>query len=193
MTVFRTISPIYGLFYRYQKRNFRKVLDAADEAMDFRRYNSVVDVGCGTGALASVLHSDGFLVTGIDVEPAMLRIGAAKPENQAICFRRESILEGLRLPDKSSDIALASFVAHGLSAPERQVMYAEMNRVASEYVILHDYNQRRSWFVDFIEWLEGGDYFHFIEHVRDELEQFFGSVQVLPMGVRSHWYICRSF
>ncbi len=192
-SVFRAISPIYALFYSYQKRNFRKVLDTADAALDFRSYRSVVDVGCGTGALASVLHSEGFLVTGVDVEPTMLHVGASKPENQAICFRQESVLEGLRLPDKSHEIALASFVAHGLPPNERRIMYAEMNRIASEYVILHDYNQKRSWFVDIIERLEGGDYFGFIENVHQELTQFFGSVQIVPMGVRSHWYVCRTF
>jgi SAM-dependent methyltransferase len=55
----------------------------------------VVDIGCGTGALARELLSAGYHVLGIDISPAMLKI--ARRRSPAATFRAASFLDA-RIP-----------------------------------------------------------------------------------------------
>lgn len=196
--LFNTIAPFYGLFYQSQKRNFKKIIENAQEEFDLLKYKTIIDIGCGTGALCSVLNKEGLQVTGIDTAEKMLKIAKSKPENKGIHFIRADILERLPFNDKSFEIAITSYVAHGLEQEQRRQMYAEMGRVAKKWVIIHDYNKKRSLATSLVEWLEGGDYFHFIRHAEvemkdcmTELEPCFSEIRVINVGVRANWYICK--
>ena len=196
--IFNSIARIYGRFYNYQKRSFIKVIEQVKPEIDITSYNTVIDVGCGTGALCSVLASKGLEVTGIDPAERMLEEARSKPENISVSFMQCSVLEGLPFDDNSFDIAIASHVAHGLKADSRKMMYSEMSRVAKEYVIIHDYNDRKTPLTSFVEWLEGGDYFHFIKHAEPEMKNCmkemkncFSDVRVLNIGKTSNWYVCK--
>ena len=120
----------------------------------------------------------------------MLDIASGHAENKDIDFIQGSILERTRFEDKSFDVSITSYVAHGLKAPDRKLMYAEMNRITKNLIILYDYNQKRSIWVDIIEWLEGGDYFNFIENVNNELNENFGKVIVIQISRMASCYIC---
>jgi hypothetical protein len=72
-------------------------------------------------------------------------------------------------------------------------MYLEMNRLTKSYVIIHDYNSKRGFFTDIIEWLEGGDYFNFIENVQNELNKNFKTVKVINVKKQAAWYICEPY
>jgi 2-polyprenyl-3-methyl-5-hydroxy-6-metoxy-1,4-benzoquinol methylase len=56
--LFDTIAPVYGLFYNRQKKRFLEVIQSVRKEIDLAAYKSVLDVGCGTGALCSVLHPE---------------------------------------------------------------------------------------------------------------------------------------
>ena len=71
-----------------------------------------------------------------------------------------------------------------------------MSRVAKHYVIIHDYNQKRSLLISLVEWLEGGDYFRFIRQAEPEmadcisdLKTCFSQVRVIHVGTQANWYI----
>lgn len=196
--IFNSIAGIYGWFYDYQKRSFIKVIEQVKGDIDITAYKTILDVGCGTGALCSVLASKDLEVTGIDPAERMLQVAKGKPENSKVEFILGSVLDGLSFEDNSFDIAIASHVAHGMKEDSRKKMYKEMSRVAREYVIIHDYNNKRTPITSFVEWLEGGDYFHFIEHaepeMRDcmkEMENCFSEVRVINIGKNSNWYVCK--
>lgn len=77
-------------------------------------------------------------------------------------------------------------------------MYTEMSRISKKWVIIHDYNDQKTLITSLIEWLEGGDYFHFIRHAEPEmkdcmteLKPCFSKVRVINVGVRANWYICK--
>lgn len=194
--LFNAIEPVYGLFYKSQKRNFNKIIERARQEFDLLEFKSIIDIGCGTGALCSVLNEKGMEVIGVDAAEKMLKI--ARNKNKNIHFVLANILERLPFDDNHFEIAITSYVAHGLKPKKRTRMYAEMSRVAKKWVIIHDYNDQKSLGTSLIEWLEGGDYFHFIRHaqpeMRDcmaELKPCFSEVRVVNIGTRANWYICR--
>lgn len=196
-SLFNSISRIYGLFYKLQKKRFTEVIESINKILDLTSYEKIIDVGCGTGALCSVLNSKGLKVTGIDPAEKMLNIAKKKPENKNINFLHFNILETLPFKNKSFDVAIASYVAHGMEKNERKKMYTEMSRVTKSKVIIHDYNTKRSLFITIIEWLEKGDYFRFIKNAESEMKdcitemnECFSKVEVINVGVNAAWYIC---
>ena len=196
--LFNIIAPIYGLFYNSQKNRFNKIFDEVQKDCNILKYEKIIDIGSGTGALCSVLNERGMKVTGIDPAKNMLEIAINKPENKGIDFIQASALKNLPFDNKSFDIAIASYVAHGLKTDERKRMYAEMSRVAKEFVIIYDYNDNRGILTSIIEWLEGGNYFNFIKNAEPEMKDClvemkscFSDVHIVNVDVRANWYICK--
>ena len=195
--LFNTIAPVYGLFYQKQKQRYREIVRHAARELNLVGNESILDVGCGTGALCSVLHEAGFSVTGVDPAQNMLAVAKRQPENEDIRFLQADALEQLPFADKSFDLSIASYVAHGLQKRERMKLYAEMRRITKEKVILFDYNQNRSLTTSLVEWLERGDYFRFIKNPKgemesciSEMEKCFSEVRVIDVDKRAAWYVC---
>lgn len=189
-SVFDFIAPVYGLFYNSQKKHYQEMLEALKPELDLSRYKKVLDVGCGTGALCAVLHQRGHDVTGIDPARKMLDVAVRKPENMEIRFMEGDVLKGLPFDANSFDVSIASYVAHGLKEEDRSVMYREVSRVSRHLVIFYDYNENRSIFTDFVEWMEGGDYFNFIRRAEVEMRESFKAVRLIEATPRGRWYIC---
>jgi len=116
-----------------------------------------------------------------------------KEENKNINFLECNTCSKLPFEDKSFNLAISSYVAHGLHIEKRVQLYKEMNRLTKDYVIIHDYNSKRNIMTDIIEWLEGGDYFNFIKVVETELKEHFKSVRVVNVKKRAAWYICEPY
>ena len=188
--IFNMIAPVYGLFYNWQKQRTRQVIDAAKSTLDLFEYKTILDVGCGTGAVCAVLAEKGFEVTGIDQAEGMLDVARRKAGGRPIRFVTGNVLEKLPFEDKTFDVSIASYVAHGLGPKEREIMYLEMSRVTKHKVIFYDYNQKESLLTTFVERLEGGDYINFIKNAEAEMRQVFAQVEVAQVYRQSNWYIC---
>ena len=186
--LFNRIAPVYGMFFENQKRGYGFVPTLMVE-MGIMRQMNILDVGCGTGALASVLRDEGFRVTGTDPSKEMLNIAKWKTRGQSIPF--VPLVQKGKLPfeDKTFDVVIASYVLHGLKKEARLLLYSEMQRVARKKVIIHDYNKNRSLPISIIEWLEGGDYFNFIHLAEQEMKEIFTAVEVHDVGKRAAWYV----
>jgi ubiquinone/menaquinone biosynthesis C-methylase UbiE len=100
---------------------------------DLRPGESVLEVGCGTGAVARVARArvgpDGQ-VFGIDPSGEMIAVARRKAARKhvQIDFRVAGI-EGLPLPDASVDAALSSLMMHHLPADLKRTGLAEVRRV----------------------------------------------------------------
>ncbi len=195
--LFNMIAPTYGLFYQWQKKRSVEVIETAREALDLSAYESILDVGCGTGALCAVLSEKGIHVTGIDPAEKMLNIArrkaaakkADKPAGKPIQFVAGNVLEKLPFEDKSFDVCIASYVAHGMGGKERKAMYEEMSRIARHKIIIYDYNQKKSFLTTVVEGLERGDYPNFIKNVEAEMRRNFPQVEIIQVTRQANWYI----
>jgi SAM-dependent methyltransferase len=97
---------IYGAFKDY-------AAEVAQVTSLLRRLNpacrTVLDVGCGTGEHARLLAATGFDVDGLDIEPAFVRIAAAKhPRGRFVV----ADMSDFRLPDRY-DAVLCLFSSVG--------------------------------------------------------------------------------
>lgn len=187
--LFNKIAPVYGMFFGYQVRNFKTVIDIAGTQIYIPEHESFLDIGCGTGALPYVLSELGNNTTGVDAALRMIKLAKAHNAGNKTKFAVGDVLTGLDFADKSFGIVIASYVAHGMNEKDRKKLYGEARRLARKMIIFHDYNKTRSLGSDLIEWLEGGDYFNFIKIAESELKEYFGNVQVIPVGKKSAWYV----
>lgn len=189
--LFNAIAPIYSLFFKKQRGWFLDAVKIAEGIVNLKKFETALDVGCGTGAFCSVLDDLGLSTTGIDTASTMIEIAKRKNRGRDINFIHIDADSPLPFDDNSFDIVTSSFVLHGLQKPERYFLYREMNRVSKNYVIIHDYNDERALLTSIIEYLEGGDYFNFIKFAKSEMEEVFSEVEIINVGVRTSWYICK--
>ena len=189
--LFDWIAPIYGISFRFQYQHYLEIYQRKEVRDLFNGVQTVLDIGCGTGAMACALRACGYHLTGVDASLGMLRQARRlmKPE-MPLCVLSDAS-GGLPFRAKGFDVCLASYVGHGLHPLQRLSLYAEMRRLAGRLVILHDYTDKRSILTNIVEWGEGGDYFNFIKVVRQELADFFGNLEVIPVEPRAALYVCR--
>ncbi|HAM63078.1 MAG: hypothetical protein A2Y20_06310 [Firmicutes bacterium GWF2_51_9] len=186
MNLFDTIARPYAWFYQYQVRGFEKNIPAFLDSLP-QSIDSVLDVGCGTGAMCEVFLHHGLRVEGCDQSAEMLK-QARRLTSPDIIYRVGDAVHGLPYPDQSFDLVIASYVAHGLSVEQRKKLYDEMNRIAKKYIVLYDYSPKRHPVSDVLERLENGDYFSFIQVIDQELLGHFGNLTKLACGSRAFWY-----
>lgn len=189
--LFDRIAPMYGRTFDFQYKNYFEIYQREAVKQILADSHSILDIGCGTGAMASALRDSGYQVTGVDASLGMLRQAKKLISPDTTSCALSDVNSGLPFFAKGFDVCLASYVAHGLKPPQRLALYAEMRRLAGKLVIIHDYNNKRSLITDIAEWGEGGDYFNFIKVVQGELRDYFGNLQVMPVEPRAALYVCR--
>ncbi|MFT5874463.1 MAG: ubiquinone/menaquinone biosynthesis C-methylase UbiE [Clostridium sp.] len=187
--VFNVIAPIYAKFYDYQVRYYDETIIKVEYEIDITQYKTVLDIGCGTGALSYVLYKNGLKVIGIDIAEKMVEKSKEKLKNTDVKIYKVDPNKNFPFPDKSFDIVISSYVVHGLKEDDRINLYKEASRLAKEKVIFHDYNKNRALLTTIIEWLEQGDYFNFIKVAESEMKKHFKNVRVVNVYKRAAWYI----
>ena len=190
--LFNLIAPVYNRFFHGQVQNYRSILQKYEKLLNIPPGGRVLDIGCGTGAFVYCLAERGYQVVGVDFSPSMLRAARKSTQGKSIEFVQGDVTMGLGFPDGNFDLVLSSYVLHGLSAELRQRIYAEADRLSRGLVLFYDYNQKRRFFTDFIEWAEGGDYFGFIRQGEKEMRTYFYEVNKIEVGPQVSIYLCSS-
>ncbi|MFA6504537.1 MAG: class I SAM-dependent methyltransferase [Treponemataceae bacterium] len=185
--LFNFIAQAYRKFYGMQRRMFQPIVAANAKKIGADQGDSFLDVGCGTGALVSVLSEAGFKAEGVDAAPKM--VAAARKAGWKC--ELGDIRNGLPYPDGSFDFVISSYVAHGINSAFRETLFREARRIARKAVIIHDYRGRQSWTTELIERLEGGDYFAFVNFAEKEMANFFGSLEIIDVAPANAWYVGR--
>lgn len=216
---FDLIAPVYSWFFSYQVGQFQHLIAENPDALPATR-SRILDIGCGTGALAFVLTELDHEVTGLDASRRMIEIARRLNRGNTAVFVQGDALDwpdlapgtavesrtahGIPVPASgaagvtaawagvagSFDVVIASYVLHGLKKPQRRQLYQVMKQLASRRIIIMDYNENRNPWINLIEWFEGSDYFQFIYNVMTELREFFPLVKVVQTGPHGAWYIC---
>jgi SAM-dependent methyltransferase len=113
--------------------------------LSLRRSGSVLDVGCGTGALAMRLASAGFELTGVDPSEGMLEVMRSRsPGISAVAA------SGTELPFDADrfDIVLSVAAFHHIADPDAVgATLAEMTRVSRPggRILIWDHNPRNPY------------------------------------------------
>ena len=183
--LFNKIAPYYQLFFKYQVWYYGKIVDKNIELIEDINIETVLDIGCGTGAFGYVFKERGFLVTGIDVSPEMVKRGLA---NDLYC-KKGDIKNGLSTEDNSYDMVISAMVAHGLDEKTRFKFLKETKRIAKKVVLIQDYKFQRKIFVDLIEKLEGGGYFNYINKGQAQFNQVFDKLSTHEVSRNLNWYL----
>lgn len=190
MKLFDKIAPIYGLFFDFQVKYFTKIEKRVRAEIDISKYKTVLDIGCGTGALCKVLYEKNLEVVGVDPSKGMLAQANKRLKGNPIELILIDPNKSLPFEDKSFDLVIISYVVHGLEEEKRIKLYKEMKRLAKEMVIVYDYNERRGLLTTIIEYLENGDYFNFIKIAEKEMGKVFNKVKKIDVDKRAAWYLC---
>ena len=129
----------------------------------------VLDIGCGTGMLATLIkvaHRD-CEVTGLDPDPKALARGRQKAERAAVPIQfDQGFADKLPYRDASFDRVFSSFMFHHLPADRRQKTLQEVRRVLVPGGSLHllDFERPSQTVGIFTRWL------HSSRHLRDSSE-----------------------
>lgn len=125
-----TIPPHVAGHYRAKRVRFVRSLTPA---------GALLDVGCGTGALAAALVEAGYEVTGLDASTGMLARLLERCRARAVA----GYSDGLPFRDSAFDGAITVATLHHIAAPARvAATIAEMVRVVRPggVVVLWDHN-----------------------------------------------------
>jgi ubiquinone/menaquinone biosynthesis C-methylase UbiE len=113
---FHSLTPFYDPLLQWvmQEQRFKRLL--VEQANIGHAYH-VLDFGCGTGTLTRMLKHryPGAMITGLDIDPAILAIAQHKAANP--------------FPDNSYDHVVTSLVLHHLPTRSKQKALAEIYRV----------------------------------------------------------------
>ena len=181
LDLFEWIAEPYAWFYGFQRKHYKRVI----EAMALKSHSKILDLGAGTGAMASLLSVD-HDVLAVDGSKAMVRV--MRRLNPDMRVDQLDITQALPFEDKQFDVVLTSFVLHGLKAKDRLHVLSEMKRVA-DLVIVYDYYGKRHLFTDIVEFVEQGDYFNFMKQFIGEFRSFFPECAIFPINSGSALYI----
>lgn len=193
---FDLVALPYDLFFHSQRRAFRRAFTRHGHRLGLPSGAGILDVGCGTGALASVLADRGFRVSAVEPSAGMRARARRRLAGTGVALSDGDALEGLPFPDRAFDLVVASHVVHGLGAGDRAPFFREALRVSKGLVLFHDYapasTKSGASRAGFLETLERSDYHRFVRTGLREMRGVFASVEVASVAAGSAWYVCRA-
>jgi ubiquinone/menaquinone biosynthesis C-methylase UbiE len=185
--IFNLIAPIYGKLDKAVAAGFIKSMEKLETKIGIKN-KSVLDVGTGTGAWASLfLKSGASEVSGVDFSEKMLK--KAEQGHPKISFSYGDAKNLKNIEDNKFDIVTASFVLHGTKREVRKVILSEMKRVSKQYVVIQDFVGKTPFGIKILEWLEKSDFVNFKETFEEEMREFFIESSILEVGGGSGLYI----
>jgi demethylmenaquinone methyltransferase/2-methoxy-6-polyprenyl-1,4-benzoquinol methylase len=133
---YRHIAPIYDFVLEPFLSSIRG--EVCRVALSCR-FNTILDLCCGTGRQAILLNDLGFDVTGVDLSPAMLQEARRKSKGSIRFFEEDA--SNLHFADGVFDCIILSFALHEKDIEIRNRIVLEAKRVAGRggSVLIVDY------------------------------------------------------
>jgi ubiquinone/menaquinone biosynthesis C-methylase UbiE len=185
--IFNLIAPLYSKMNHQLGANYSKIIKILKTKIDIEGLK-VLDIGSGTGVWSAVYKNNGASeVLGVDfAEKMVIESQKNYPEINFMVADAENLNQ---IKDNSFDIVTASYVIHGVTQDRRAKMLSEMKRVASKYIILHDFIGKTPYFIRVLEFLERSDYKHFKQNICKELKAQFPKVESIEIKHGSGLYL----
>jgi len=156
-----SIAPLYDLFlfpfvWKLRRRILRYCIN--------EKYQSILDVCCGTGNQLKLLKKNGFSVTGVDLSSEMLQV-SQKGKYAPDCRFEDA--SRMSFPDSRYELAMTTFALHEKEPELSRAIIREMIRVVKPggHIMLIDFHfTERSSFISkliirLIEWNAGGEHY----------------------------------
>jgi ubiquinone/menaquinone biosynthesis C-methylase UbiE len=129
----RTVfTPIYDAVNALTMRQGRWRPRLVERALSNAASMRILDLGCGTGAMALAIAraSPGVKLIGVDGDPDVLERAHAKAETEGIPLElHRALADRLPLPDASVDCVVSTLVFHHLAPSVKRDALAEARRV----------------------------------------------------------------
>ncbi|NMC05730.1 MAG: class I SAM-dependent methyltransferase [Candidatus Lokiarchaeota archaeon] len=187
--LFNRIAAPYQWFFQSQVKYYTTAIAKLPIPLPIPPRSRVLDIGCGTGALAKTLQQMGHVVSGVDIAP---RMAALAWRNGIDCIVGD-VVKGLPFKDCEFDMVTCAFFIHGIPEAERSRALEEASRVSQHGLFIIDYNTSTShpaWYVRSVEAIEGGDYIGFMRTGLSELQGAFHRVEIHEASKTTAFYLC---
>lgn len=152
-------DPLLHVFIHSLRKKILKIIQE-------NKYESILDVCCGTGKQLKILQKHGINATGIDLSKEMLEV--AKSGNvKAHCLEQNA--ENIDFRENNFDLVMTTFALHEKSNESARNILDEMIRVSKigGHLMIVDYALPKSNLnisrkvVDVIEYMAGGEHYGF--------------------------------
>ena len=133
------LTPVYDPVLKWGMREEifkRRLISQAN----IRAGERVLDLGCGTGTLAILLKETipGADVTGLDGDPAVLKLAGEKADRAGVRITWDrGMAFALPYPDRSFEKVISSLVIHHLTAENKFRAFQEIHRVLKPFGECH--------------------------------------------------------
>jgi len=159
MEEYKYTSKFYDiLLYPFVRTIRNKVVDVIKR----HKYNTILDVCCGTGDQIKLLKQHGIDSEGIDISSDMLSV-AANGKIKAKC-RLENAAD-TSYDDNQFELVMASFALHEKDHAIAKQILKEMVRVSNKSLLIVDYELGKKtsfiskWLIYLIEWIAGKEHY----------------------------------
>ncbi len=166
---YRFLTPFYDFIQKFVVRDVRYKTMLIEQA-NIQPGHHVLDLGCGTGTLAIMAKQSqpSAEVTGLDADPAMLKVARYKSgERKAHVKFDVGFTNKLPYPDASFDRVMSSIMIHHLKTSEKIETAKEVFRVLKPSGQLHiiDFGKPYTWYGKLL-----GPFLHKFEEANDNIE-----------------------
>jgi len=159
MDEYKSTAKFYdALLFVFVRTIRNKVIDIIRQ----HRYNSILDVCCGTGDQLKLLKKQNIDGEGIDISNDMLKV-AKSGYIKANCRYQDAADTDYR--DEYFDLVMTAFALHEKNHTTARSIVEEMVRISSKDILIVDYelNEKTSivskWLIYAIERLAGGEHY----------------------------------
>ncbi len=125
-----------------------------------------------------VLAQKGYQVTGLDASSKMLEIAKRKAQHQNIRFVEGNVFD-IPFEMDHFNVIISSYVVHAFEAKIRRKLYKHYVDHAKSDVYIIDFNNKRRWLIDVIEYAERSDYQNFIIQGPQEISTMFPNTRII--------------
>ncbi|SJZ31248.1 class I SAM-dependent methyltransferase [Selenihalanaerobacter shriftii] len=186
---YKIVMPAFKFISKRMRKGYQSGFPIIEKKVNLSKKTTVLDVGTGTGGLASLFLDYTSHITGIDLSPEMIK-EAKKKFGDQINFIEMPAHELERFSNNQFNLVTAAYSLHDMDNQYRLKVLQEMHRIAEDRVIFFEFIKNNSLIIRAVEALEGSFYHDFVNDIDKQLNQVFPTYEIIKLNKRMGLYIC---